>query len=160
MLSTAEFWVAVAFIILVVAIARPFGRAVAAGLDSRSEKIRHALDEAAGLREEAQRLLVEYQRKQRDVARECAEIIAQAETEAARFAEQAAARLEASLQRREQRAIDKIAQAEADATQQVRDATVDIAIAATRKLLAGRLDQAAGGRLIDQAIDELPGKLH
>jgi F-type H+-transporting ATPase subunit b len=160
MFSTPEFWVAIAFIILVVGLARPFGRAVAAGLDSRSDKIRHALDAAAGLREEAQRLLVEYQRRQRDAAKECAGIVAQAETEAARFAEQATARLTASLQRREQLAIDKIAQAETDATQQVRDATVDIAVAATRKLLAGRLDAAAGGRLIDQAIEELPGKLH
>ena len=160
MFSTPVFWVAIAFIILVVALARPFGRAVAAGLDSRSDKIRHALDEAAGLREEAQRLLVEYQRRQRDAEKECAGIVAQAETEAARFAQQATARLEASLQRREQLAVDKIAQAEADATQQVRDATVDIAVAATRKLLAGRLDAAAGGRLIDQAIEELPGKLH
>ncbi len=160
MLATPDFWVAVAFIILVAAIARPLVRAIVGGLDARTERIRHALDEATRLREEAQQLLAEYQRKQRDAARECEQIVAHAEAEAKRFAEEAAARLEASLARNEQRAIDKIAQTEAEAVQEVRAATVDIAIAATRRLLARRLDQAAGARLLDAAIAELPAKLH
>ena len=160
MFATPEFWVAVAFIMVVAGIARPLTRAITGGLDARSERIRHALDEATRLREEAQHLLAEYQRKQRDAARECEEIVAHAEAEAKRFAEEAAARLEASLARREQRAIDKIAQTEAEAVQEVRFATVDIAIAATRKLLAQRTDAAAAARLLDAAIAELPAKLH
>ena len=140
MLATPEFWVAVAFVILVAAIARPLYRAVVGGLDARTERIRHTLDEATRLREEAQHLLAEYQRKQRDAARECEEIVAHTEAEAKRFTEEAAARLEATLARREQLAIDKIAQTEAEAVQEVRVATVDIAIAATRRLLAQRTD--------------------
>ncbi len=160
MLATPEFWVAVAFIILVAAIARPLYRTITGGLDARTERIRRALDEATRLREEAQHLLAEYQRKQRDAARECEQIVAHAEAEAKRFAEEAAARLEASLARNEQRAIDKIAQTEAEAVQEVRAATVDIAIAATRKLLAQRTDAATAARLLDAAIAELPAKLH
>ncbi len=160
MFETPEFWVAIAFLILVAAIARPLGRVIVGGLDTRTEKIRSSLDEAKKLREEAQHLLAEYQRKQRDAAKECKEIIAHAETEAKRLAEEAADRLEASIKRREQLAIDKIAQAEAEAIQDVRYATVDIAIGATRKLLAGYMDEAAGSRLIDQAIADLPAKLH
>ncbi len=160
MLHTPEFWVAVAFIGLVAAIAKPLYGVITGGLDSRAEKIRNSLDEAKQLHEEAQRLLAEYQRKQRNAAKECDEIIAHAETEARRFAEDAAAKLEASLKRREQLAIDKIAQAEAEAIQDVRNVTVDIAISATRKLLAQRMGEAAGGRLIDDAIAELPAKLH
>ncbi len=160
MLATPSFWVAVAFIILVAAIARPLYRAITAGLDARTERIRDALDEATRLREEAQHLLAEYQRKQRDAARECEQIVAHAEAEAKRFVEEAAARLEESLARLEQRAIDKIAQTEAEAVQEVRVATVDIAIAATRKLLAQRTDAAAAARLLDAAIAELPAKLN
>jgi F-type H+-transporting ATPase subunit b len=159
-LATPEFWVAAGFIVLIAAIAKPALRAMISGLDARAERIRKSLDEAAGLREEAQHLLAEYQRKQRDATREIDDMLAHARAEAERNSRSAAEALEASLKRREQLAMDKIAQAESDALQAVRNAAVDIAIAATRKLLADRLDGSAAAVLIDQAIAELPQKLH
>ena len=48
--------------------------------------------------------------------------------------------LEASLGRREKMAMDRIAQAEAEALAQVRNAAVDVAAAATRQLIAQNLD--------------------
>ena len=159
-LATPEFWVAAGFIVLIAAITKPALRAMISGLDGRAERIRKSLDDAAELREEAQHLLAEYQRKQRDAAREIDDMLAHARAEADRASRDAAEALEAALKRREQLAMDKIAQAESDALQAVRNAAVDIAIAATRKLLADRLDGAASAALIDQAIAELPQKLH
>ena len=158
-LQTPEFWVAAGFIVLVLAIARPAARAMMAGLDGRAERIRKSLDEAAELREEAQHLLAEYQRKQREAAREIDDMLAHARVEAERSSRAAAEALAASLRRREQLAIDKIAQAEANAVQAVRNTAVDIAIAATRRLLSARMDGAASAALIDQAIAELPHRL-
>lgn len=160
MLQTPEFWVAVGFIVLVAAIVKPAYRVMIGGLDARAERIRKSLDEAAGLREEAQHLLAEYQRKQRDAAKEIDDMLAHARAEAERSSKTAAEALEASLRRREQLAMDKIAQAEADAIQAVRNTAVDIAIAATRRLLADRLDGVAAAALIDRSIAELPQKLH
>lgn len=159
-LGTPEFWVAIGFIILVVAIAKPAFRTVTSGLDDRSERIRTSLDDAARLREEAQHLLAEYQRKQRDASKEIDELLASARAEAERASENAKATLEASLKRREQLAIDKVAQAEADALQAVRNTAVDVAIAATRQLLSNNLDPASNAGLVDRAIAELPQKLH
>jgi len=50
---SAEFWVAVAFVIFVALTARPIGRVLAGGLDKRAEAIKRALNEARKLREEA-----------------------------------------------------------------------------------------------------------
>jgi F-type H+-transporting ATPase subunit b len=158
--QTPEFWVAVGFIVFVLAVAKPAYRAAVGGLDSRAERIRTSLDDAARLREEAQHLLAEYQRKQRDAAREIDELLASARAEAERASEKAEAALEASLERREQLALDKIAQAEFDALQAVRNTAVDVAIAATRNLLASKLDSAINAALVDKAIAELPQKLH
>lgn len=160
MLHTPEFWVAVGFIILVAAAARPLVRGFTAMLDERSARIGRSLDEAAKLREEAQHLLAEYQRRQRDAAKEVDAVVAQARTEAERAAKEAAERLEALLKRREQQALDRISQAEAEAMQQVRNVTVDVAIAATRRLIAERMDEAARARLVDRAIADLPARLH
>lgn len=154
------FWVAVGFVIFLAAIAKPAWRGFTAGLDARAERIRESLDEAAKLREEAQHLLAEYQRKQRTAARECDEIIGNAETLAERLATEAADKIEAALKRRGQLAIDKIAQAEAEALQQVRNTTVEVAIAATRTILEQRVDAETGKALVDRTIAELAAKLH
>jgi F-type H+-transporting ATPase subunit b len=159
-MGTPELWVAVGFLILMAAAAKPLSKALTAGLDSRASRIRATLDDAARLREEAQHLLAEYQRKQREAAKECEALVARAREEAERARSDAEAKLEESLARRERMAIDKIAQAESEAAQMVRDTTVDIAVAATRRLIAARLDGAAASRMVDDAIAELPGKLH
>ena len=85
MLSTPEFWVAVGFVILVAAIARPVWRGLTGALDARSERIQRTLDEARTLHEEAQHLLAEYQRKQRDAAGEAERMIERARIEAERL---------------------------------------------------------------------------
>ena len=160
MLHSPEFWVAVGFVILVVAIAKPVGRAFGSMLDARSGRIKETLDEATRLREEAQHLLAEHQRKQRDAVRETEEMLARAKEEAERLTAEAVDNLEVALKRREEMAHDKIARAEAEALQQVRETAVDVAVAATRKLIADKLDQGRRDALVDEAISELPDKLH
>ena len=159
-LHSPEFWVAVGFVILVVAIAKPVGRAFGSMLDARSGRIKETLDEATRLREEAQHLLAEHQRKQRDAVRETEEMLARAKEEAERLAAEAVDNLEVALKRREEMAHDKIARAEAEALQQVRETAVDVAVAATRQLNADKLDQGRRDALVDEAISELPDKLH
>ena len=160
LLQSPEFWVAIGFVILMAAIAKPAGRAFAAMLDARASRIKQTLDEATELREEAQHLLAEHQRKQRDAMRETEEMLAKAKNEAERLAAEAAANMEVALARREEMAHDKIARAEAEALQQVREIAVDVAVAATRELIADKLDDDRKRALVDAAIDELPDKLH
>lgn len=159
-LQTPDFWVAVGFTILILAIAKKVWSALKTGLDARTDRIRSSLDEAARLREEAQHLLAEYQRKQRDAAKEIDELLAAARAEAERSSANAKKSLENLVARREQLAIEKIAQSEADALQAVRNTAVDVAVAATRQILRTKLDAAATSGLIDNAIAELPQKLH
>ncbi len=159
MLESPTFWVAVSFLILVGLIAKPAGKAIIKALDDRTERIRATLDDATKLREEAQHLLADYQRKQRDAAKEIDDLIASAQAEAKNLAAEAAVKMEETLRRREQLARDKIAQAEAEALQQVRDTAIDLAIAATRRLMTERLDEQAAARLVDDAIAEIPARL-
>src|SRR3546814_4712644 len=98
------------------------------GLDARAERIRAELDEAQRLREEAQKALAEYKRKQRDAAKEAEDLLANAKHEAELLRRQAAEDLKETLARREKAAIENIAQAETQALQEVRAQAVDIAI--------------------------------
>ncbi|MFZ9449319.1 MAG: F0F1 ATP synthase subunit B [Alphaproteobacteria bacterium] len=159
-LAQPEFWVAASFVAFFVVVWKPLRSALVGGLDARAERIRKELDETPRLREEAQTLLADFQRKQRDAIQEAETIVARARGEAERLQRDAQARLEAELKRREAQAMQRIAQAEQSAAAEVRTAAVDIALAATRQILAQKLDETAQGRLIDEAIRELPGKLN
>lgn len=160
MLESPEFWVAVAFVIFIVAVGKKIAAALTSALDARSEAIRKEILEAEKLREEAQHLLAEYKRKQRDALGEAEDILNHAKLEAKRLTAQAEQDLEAALNRREQAAMDKIAQAEAKALQEVREQAVDVAMAATAKLLEANLDQKREQALIEESIKNLSDKLH
>lgn len=162
MFADPTFWVAIAFIIFVALAIKPLGvhRQMFAALDKRGQRIGKEIEEAEALREEAQKLLADYKRKQRDAVKEAEEIVAHAKAEAGRLREQAQKDLEASLQRREQAAMEKIAQAEAQALQEIRNQAVDVALAATARLISDNLDQAKSASLVDEAIGDLSGKLN
>jgi F-type H+-transporting ATPase subunit b len=159
-LSNPETWVAAAFIIFVALAAKPIGRAIASGLDGRAAKIKAQLDEARALRDEAERLLAEHQRKQIAAVKEAEAILARAREEAERVRREAAANLEAAFGRREKMAIDKIAQAEAQAVADVRNQAVAVAITAAAKLLKENIDSAKADALIGDSINALDRKLH
>jgi F-type H+-transporting ATPase subunit b len=154
------FWVAVAFFIFLGVAIRYVWPPLRGMLDSRTENVRKELDEAQRLREEAQHLLAEYQRKQRDAAKQTEEMLEQARKDAVSQQEEAQAQLERALKSRERQVQDRIAQAEAQALAEVRNAAVDVAVAATREVLKDRLGEARIGKLVDEAIGEIPKKLH
>jgi F-type H+-transporting ATPase subunit b len=158
--AAPEFWVMVAFFIFVAGAFRPAYRIITAALDDRSDRIQRQIDEATRLREEAQDLLAGYQRKQADAEREAEEMLARAREEADRLRERGVAELEQSLDRRRQQAEDRIQQAEAKAIDEVRRLAVDIAIEATRSVLVERTTGDKADALIDDAIKELPDKIH
>jgi F-type H+-transporting ATPase subunit b len=160
MLADSHFWVNVGGLIFLGFAGPKIWKAITALLDQRAMKIKADLDEAQKLRDEAQALLGEYQRKQKDALREAAEIIEAAKAAAKRLSIDAATSFEAAIARREKLALEKIAQAEAVAMAEVRREAVDVATAAARKLIVASLDDARAGALIDAAIQDVDKRLH
>lgn len=159
MLHSAEFWVAVSFLIFVAAAGRTIYRQLTTALDARAAGIKAQLDEATALRDEAQALLASYQRKQRDAMEEAEGIVTQAREDAERVRQETAGTLEKTLARRRQQAVDKITQAEQEALRAVRDQAVDLAIAATAHLVSEKLNEGTREKLVEAAISELQEKL-
>jgi F-type H+-transporting ATPase subunit b len=157
--ANPEFWVAVAGVVFLGVVWRPARRSLVGGLDARAARIRGELDEARRLREEAEQLLNDYRRKQQEAAAEAAAIVAQAQAEARRVAEQSARDLEQSLARRQRLAEERIAQAEVKAIGEIRAVAVDVAIAAARDVIAVDTDAERRAALIDSAIAALPERL-
>ncbi len=158
LLHNPEFWVVVAFVVLVVLAWKPVGRQLTTMLDARRDQIRKDIEEAARLKGEAQALLDDFKKKHAEAVQTAAGIVAHARSEAARIATEGAQALEDSLKRREQMAMQRIAQAESQAIAEIRGAAVDVAVAATRKLIAEKLDDARADALVDAAIADVQRK--
>jgi len=150
------FWVAVSFVLfiaLLVYFAVP--RKIIGALDRRAENIQQELAQARRLREEAQSILADYQRKQRDAEQEANDIIAQAEREAQAYAQDARQQFEDMLNRRVQMADEKIARAEAQAVAEVRSKAVDASIEATEQIIAEKLDQEKARVLVNESVEQV-----
>jgi F-type H+-transporting ATPase subunit b len=161
MLHEAEFWVAVAFV-LMLAIFGYFGvhRTIAAALDNRSARIRKELDDARRLKEEAQSLVAEYRARRQSAEREAQEIVAAAKADAERIAVEAKAKMEDFVARRTKSAENKIAQAETQAIADVRAAAAEAAATAAASVLSQTVKGDVANGLIEKSIKELGSKLN
>jgi F-type H+-transporting ATPase subunit b len=122
-LQETENWVALAFLLFLGLLAYlGVHRKLMDSLDQRQARIKAELEEARRLREEAQALLAEFERKGREAEGEAAAIIASAKVEAERLAAEAKTRMEEFVARRTKMAEAKITQAEAQALADVRSA--------------------------------------
>ncbi len=154
-----EFWVLVAVAVFAALVWKPAKRVLVGALDGRATRIREELDAARNLREEAQRMLADYQQRERAAVAEAEQIIAHARAEAERITTLSARAIEETLERRRRLAEERIAQEEAKALAEIRAVTVDVAIAAARQIIAAELDESRAGALIDTAITALPHQL-
>jgi F-type H+-transporting ATPase subunit b len=161
MFLQAETWVALAFVVFVIGLGyigvhKILGKA----LDDRAARIKADIDEARKLRDDAAQLLADYQRKRKEAESEAQEIVAGAKAEAERLGIEAKAKIEEFVARRTKMAETKIAQAEAQATADVRAAAADAAVAAAEKILSAETKGKLAGDLIAKGIDDVRKKLN
>jgi F-type H+-transporting ATPase subunit b len=154
-----ELLLLLSLIILIAIVYKPLSRAILGALDGHAAKVRSELEEAKRLRDEAQGLLSEQQRKLAAGKDQATAIVGQARAEAERQTKRHHVELEASLQRRTEQAMDRIAREEAKALQEVRTRAATLAVRTTERLLADQLDGQRAQTLLDDAISEVGRKL-
>jgi len=160
-LQETENWVALAFLLFLgLLVYLGVHRKVTDSLDQRQARIKGELDEARRLREEAQALLAEFERKGREAEGEAAAIIAGAKAEAEGIAAEAKIRMEDFIARRTKMAEAKIAQAEAQAVADVRSAAADAAVAAAGKILSAAAKGQIADDLLKQGIEDVRKKFN
>jgi F-type H+-transporting ATPase subunit b len=161
MFTQPETWVAIAFVILLVLFAYlGIHKTVLTALDHRSERIKAELDDAKRLKEEAAKLLGEYQTRRASAEREAEEIIANAKAEAERIAVESKAKMEDFVARRTKTAESKIALAEAQALADVRAAAANAAVEAASTILSKSVKGSVADDLLAKGIAEVRAKLN
>ena len=160
-LKEPESWVAVAFVIFIgVLIYVGAHKKMLEALDHRSARIKAELDEARRLRDEAAKLLADYQKKQREAEKEAEAIVADAKAEAERVAADSRAKMEEFVARRTKLAESKIGQAEAQALADVRAAAAEAAVSAAEQILRATAKGELADKLVARGIADVKAKLN
>jgi F-type H+-transporting ATPase subunit b len=161
MFTQPETWVAIAFIILMALFVwLGVHRTVLTALDHRAQRIKAELDDAKRLKDEAAKLLADYQARRASAEREAQEIVTNAKAEAERIAVEAKARMEDFVARRTKTAENKIALAEAQALADVRAAAAEAAVAAASTVLSQSVKGPVADDLLAKGIAEVKSKLN
>lgn len=127
-------------------------------LDKRSQEIAKELHDARRLREEAEKLLKDYEAKRATAEAEAKAIVEAAKEQAAAVAEETRVAMTAAMARRERQAEDRIASAGTKAADEVRAAAAEAAIAAAEKLIRAGLSESNHAALVSEGVSDLKRK--
>lgn len=150
-----EFWVGVAFVLVVILLARPVSRMVRTMLEKRIDGIARRINDAQKLKDDAQKLWIEYEKKFLNAPNEAYEILKKSENEMEQLKDERIRRLEEEIKARENDAQNRIATAEQEAVREIRICGSELSIRAVKKILAEKLDETAQDQLIDRSIELL-----
>ncbi len=159
LLGNTTFWYFLSFVVFVAIAYRLGGKAVTAQLDKQITDIKKKIETAEGLRVEAQEMLAQYQRKQRDALKEADSIIENAKKNAAKIKAQAEAELEATMERREKQIIERIDRMQQEAVSHVQEQAAELALKAARILIADHLDANQNNGLVEDTLRDISSQL-
>lgn len=151
----AEFWVAMAFVLVVAALARPIGKAVTMMLKKRIACIISRIDEASALQEDAQKLLADYEKKFLGAKNEAEAILKRAQKEVDYYKTETLSRLEQDMRQKEKDAEERLSSAKEKAAQEITALTSELTIKAVKEAVFRHLDESAKSKLIDNSISLL-----
>ena len=148
----AEFWVGVAFVLVVLLLAGPIGRLVRSMLNKRIDNITKRIHDAAELRDEAQKLLADYEKKFLNADKEAQAILNKSQKEIEYFKKENLAKLEEEMKIKEKEAEDRITASKEKAAREISDLTSELTIKTVKAAIVKNLDAKTQNKLIDDSI--------
>ena len=149
-------WTLVAFIIFVaIAIYLKAPSMIGKLLDEQIERVKKELSDAIELKEEANALLAEYERKKEDAEREAEIIIANAKERAKNYEQSALAKSEEIIKRQEAQSVEKINQAEIQAMSRIRKSIIEKSIDSAEKLVSEKISSKKSDQIFTDSLKDL-----
>ena len=154
-------WVGIAFLIFFALVAWKIFPKLGVALDSYGAKIAAEIQQATQLREQAEKLLAEAQKKSKAAEQNANEIIERARFEAKLIGDEAEKEIEREIEYKMQLAEEKITRAQSVAMEHVRTRAVDNAIAEATKVLSEEFQNPKSSeRLIEKSLHLISGNLN
>lgn len=135
MFQTPEFWVLVAFVLLIVFLGKRVYRELSNVIDDRTAKIQKQLQDAQRLHDEALSLLQTYQKKHEDAMQQAIDIVSRAESDAIDLKRSVESDLEEMIRQKEKSTLERIEIAQETAGQQLKDKVASEALSFVEEIL-------------------------
>ena len=155
MFSDPQFWVAVSFILFIVAIFNPVRKILTSSLDTQIKDIKNKIDEVENLRNEAQKALDELKERETRVEKEIQNLNLESEKRIAELKDISTSKLTDQIEKRKLLAENKIEQLVRDTNNSIKNYISSVAIETTRNVLIQNLSKDKKSTLIEESITEL-----
>ena len=149
------FWVAVSFVLVVLLLARPVGKTAKQMLQNRVDGIIKSINSAVDLKDDAQKLLVDYERKFVNVDTEAAQILQKSEKEIELLKKESLERLKTEMNIKEKEAEERLKAAQDEVMSDIVNMTSDVTIKALKSVLAEKLNDKMQNKLIEKSINSI-----
>lgn len=156
----AEFWVGMAFVLVVVSIIKPVWRALKGVLEKNISTVVDNINNAAKLRDDAQALLADYEHRCADLDKRLSDINAQTEKNIASYRQAELTKLQNELYKREKEVVERINRATEQAKNDINSSISKYSVALVTKAVKKYLSPAEQSAMIDAAIQDLDKFTH
>jgi F-type H+-transporting ATPase subunit b len=153
--AETEFWVGMAFVLSVCVLLKPLGTYIYQSMQNRINKVISDIDEAAKLRDDAQNLLADYQRRFINAEKEAGQIVESSRKNMQKIKERELTKLKTDLDNKEKEANRRIAAANTKAAEEINAFAGTASVELAKKAINAYLQNADKSRLIDEAIADL-----
>lgn len=158
MLATAEFWVFIAFLLFIGIFGKKTFGFLAQSLDAYRQKIRHDIEAAQNLHDEALSLLKTYKKKHEEAIKQAEEIMSYAEKEALEFKNSSEQEFEKFVAQKEKALLERIAIKNEEAKSKLQKEAIDEAITIVEQVLSR--DKTQKKKLNDSSLKEISEHFH
>lgn len=153
--KSAEFWVGMAFVVVVIGLFSPIKKALNSLIKGKIDSVIKRIDDAASLRDEARKLLADYEQKVEDMDFKTNSIIKEAENKAKEFTKNELQKFEKELatQEKDTESLIEVRKEQiiSETTGLVAGRTMDI----LKRALSNKLNDKIKSELVDESIKSL-----
>ena len=153
--ADVEFWVGMAFILSIVALAKPAYRFLKSAMRGKIESVKNQIADAEKLRDDAQELLAQYERKFAATESEVAEILKQAEKNIANQKKNDLATLKENTAVKEKEIKRRILSSTENVMAEINQSVARSSVEVAKKAILAHISKANKSTLIDEAIVSL-----
>ena len=153
--ADVEFWVGMAFILSIVVLAKPAYRFLKSAMRGKIESVKNQIADAEKLRDDAQELLAQYERKFAATEAEVAEILKQAEKNIANQKKNDLATLKENTAVKEKEIKRRILSSTENVMAEINQSVARSSVEVAKKAILAHISKANKSTLIDEAIVSL-----
>lgn len=153
--ADVEFWVGMAFILSIIVLAKPAYRFLKGAMQNKIESVKKQISDAEKLRDDAQELLAQYERKFMATESEVAKILEQAEKNIANQKKNDLALLKENTAVKEKEIKRRIAASTENAMAEINQSVANSSVKVAKKAILAHISKTDKSMLIDEAIASL-----